>query len=568
MSFLNPDFLWCFLALIPVLALHFLKSKPTKRIISSNLIWRIVLSKLKPNSFLQKFQNSLFLLFQILVITFVVLAMARLSGTGGGGLNRIIILDVSASMQATDVHPSRFQAARERACDLCSGFSGRTAVYALGASIIPVISYVDDSTSALAALLKIDTQHSATPSNEKFMRMLRDLEGMSPDEIFVLTDTLNPNFPSNFMPQTAINIETFGKENGNVAVIDSEAVWNPATGEMSASLVILNDNSELVNATLNVEYGSVDGFPMTVSLSPRQRNNIQLPTIPTPKQIISLVAPNAKNCSPADDKWFLCDPGLKPKVFLDVYETSILWKLKQSMPMVDFVPFHLPMVATEAAAYMAKGSIPLEAKSIPTCGFLVGTKATQAGGILPWDTDHPLLKFTNWDAVPPDALKPGTLPGIPLIEAIEGTLVSEEVTFTKGIRVSHLWVGLDPDHPTLQGNIFLPVLLFNILEYLLKDNFPRMSYPVGHPGLISLWKGKGPEHAGFHAVPNRPGITVAVNLESPSEAFIAPASSKTPSATQNYGKKLKEQASSPWQALLGMAFILVLGEWYFFIRRN
>ncbi len=566
-TFLNPLFLSLFGLLIPILALYFLKSKPVRRAVPTNLLWKVVLSRVKPNSFLQRFQNSLFLILQILALSLVTLACARPTGLFGGGLNRVIILDVSGSMQAGDVSPSRFEAARNRATGL-SRHSGRTALYSLGDRLDLVVPLTDQGNLVSGALASLRPTHSSTPSAEKVIRMLRDLEGLSPDEVFVLTDTLDLFLPSNFMPQTAITVETFGKESDNVAIVEGEAGLDPGTGSLIPTVGLMNNCSRFSSVTLSVEKLSPPGYPRAVTLAPNERTNLTLPPVPVKNCVITLEAPSPNNFSRADDRWFFCDPGLKPRVFLEAPRDSILFRLQKALPLVEFVPFGPGNLASEAGAFLAKGSLPPEARSLPTCSFLPRPGKVRSGEILPWEGDHPILKYLNWDEVPPEALNPGELPGIPLVESIEGTLLAEEIALSSGKRIPHLWLALDPDNDTLTTSIFLPVLLYNLTEYLLKDDFPRFSYLVGHPGLSALWKAHPPATAGFHDVPRKPGVKVAVNLQSPSEAALKPAQARKPTQAQNTGRSLKEQSSSPWQTILSVAFVVFLGEWYLFMRRT
>jgi len=568
MNFLFPAFLGFFLLLLPVFALYFLKSRPIRKVVPSNVLWKVVFSRIKPNSFWQKFQNSLFLLLQIIAISLVVLALAQPLGLFPTGVNRIIILDVSASMLAEDILPNRFSAAVARAGELCSGFNGRVAIYTLGDHLIQAFPFSENPNEAKAFLKGISPQHSATPSSERFLRMVRDLEGLEPDEIFILTDTLSPNFPSDFLPRTSVTVEIFAKEEANVAIVGGEANLDQTKKVIGCRLLLLNCNKETINVSLKVEENEIPGFPVVLDLEPQQKRWVSMPPLPAGKNTIVLRAPEGKNFSKADDRWYICDPGLKPKIGIIAQPWSILFRLKNALPLVEFVPFESSEKIEDFAAVLCKGDVMPNTKNLPGCVFLQGKSSLRAGDILPWESDNPLVKFTNWDAVPVEALFPGDFPGMPIIESVGGKLVSEEIFTGEKLPVSHIWVGMDPDHPSLRGEIFLPVFLFNLVEYLLKDKFPCLSYPVGHPSLWALWKGNPPSEAGFHTLPENPQVTVALNLQSPSEAVISPGYARNPSFFQATPKMVKEHESSPWRGLLALGCLVFLGEWYLFMRRT
>ncbi|OIP24936.1 hypothetical protein AUK22_08530 [bacterium CG2_30_54_10] len=570
-SFLNPGFLAGLLLLGPVIALYFLKTRPRTRPVPSNAIWRIVLSRVNPNSFLQRFHNSLFLLLQILSIVLAVLATARPIGSfwSSGQSSRIIILDVSASMQAVDVKPSRFSMAQKRAAELCRNFSGRVALYSIGHSLMPVVRYTDATEGVANAVMKLIPGHQATPGSDRVLRLLRDLEGLSPDEIFLLTDTPDLQIRRDFMPQTALTVETFGREGANVAIVGADLAFDESGKNVEVTLSVLSDN--FVPVEISLSFQGEDGRLsrlQSLTLPYQGVHSVDLPAFAAKRGTIVLDAPPERNLSLADDRWYFSDPGLKPSVGIMAPSDSALLRLPKALPLISFTRIGAAFPADLPDAVLGLGSLPIEARKLPTCAFLPGQGSLQPGEILPWEADHPLLKFANWDAVPVKCMKPGTLPGTPLVESVEGSLLSEEVVTLDGRQISHVWVAMDPDHPSVQGNFFIPILLFNILEHLLRDKFPRLSYPVGNPGLAALWKGPAPTAAGLFEIPGGKGNIAAVNLEAPSEAHLTPASSRTPTSTQLAGHAGRAQENSPWKGVLSVGMVLLLAEWFLFMRRN
>lgn len=114
MGFLAPAAMG-FLAILPgIVALYFLKLKRREKEISSTWLWRPVLLDRQANSLWQKLRASLLLLIQLLAALALILAAARpyamvKAATAG---NTVVLLDATGAMQAADLQPNRFEAAR------------------------------------------------------------------------------------------------------------------------------------------------------------------------------------------------------------------------------------------------------------------------------------------------------------------------------------------------------------------------------------------------------------------------------------------------------------------------
>ncbi len=120
MGFINPAALGLFLLSIPIVIFYMLRLKRQPMKVSSLLLWQRVLQDQQANAPWQKLRRNLLLLLQLLLLALIALALARpyrLVEAKVQG-NVIILLDASASMQATDISPSRFEAAKTEALSL------------------------------------------------------------------------------------------------------------------------------------------------------------------------------------------------------------------------------------------------------------------------------------------------------------------------------------------------------------------------------------------------------------------------------------------------------------------
>lgn len=136
-----PAALW-WLVLVPlVVLLYMLRARREPRVVSSTLLWERAVRDLAARMPVRRFERNLLLLLQVLAIAALALALARpsiaLPGLTGDGV--VLVVDTSASMQATDVQPSRLAAAQQQARTLLAGLSSRQPVALITAGARPVL---------------------------------------------------------------------------------------------------------------------------------------------------------------------------------------------------------------------------------------------------------------------------------------------------------------------------------------------------------------------------------------------------------------------------------------------
>src|SRR5947208_3359727 len=120
MKFLSPA-AFAFAAAIPVVVVFYLlKRKRVLRLVSSTLLWQKFLAETQANAPFQRLRHNWLLIFQILLLLLAVFAISRpfFAGQTKPTQLKVVILDASASMQAVDEKPSRFEKARGEALKL------------------------------------------------------------------------------------------------------------------------------------------------------------------------------------------------------------------------------------------------------------------------------------------------------------------------------------------------------------------------------------------------------------------------------------------------------------------
>ncbi len=109
-----------------LLTLYFLKLRRREMVVSSTLLWRKAVQDLQVNAPFQKLRRNLLLLLQLLLLLALLLALARptLRGLADSGEQLVLVIDHSASMNATDVSPSRLERAKAWALRKVEEFEG------------------------------------------------------------------------------------------------------------------------------------------------------------------------------------------------------------------------------------------------------------------------------------------------------------------------------------------------------------------------------------------------------------------------------------------------------------
>lgn len=123
MSFLTPAALALAALAAPIIAMYILRMRRPARVVPSTFLWEQTLRDVQANAPWQRLRPNLLLLLQLLALAALVLALARpyvLRAAAAQG-DVVAVLDASALMSATDVAPSRFDAAKARIGSLIDG---------------------------------------------------------------------------------------------------------------------------------------------------------------------------------------------------------------------------------------------------------------------------------------------------------------------------------------------------------------------------------------------------------------------------------------------------------------
>jgi hypothetical protein len=175
-----------------VVVFYILKLRRRPVAVPFSRIWTRILRDKEATSLFSQLKRLLSLLLQLALLALLLLALGdpRAAQNLVEGRNIVVLVDASASMQATDVAPSRLEVARERVRSMVRGLSGtdRMLIAQMDAAATPLTTLTGEISELEAGVAKV----SATDAAADFPRALRfaadSLRGLPSPEVIIVSD--------------------------------------------------------------------------------------------------------------------------------------------------------------------------------------------------------------------------------------------------------------------------------------------------------------------------------------------------------------------------------------------
>jgi Ca-activated chloride channel family protein len=173
-------------------ALYILKLRRRTVAVPFSKLWEKILRDKEATSLFSRLKRLLSLLVQLALLALLAFALGdpRAAATLIKGRNLVVLVDASASMQATDVAPTRLGSAKEEVKKVIRGLGGsdRMLVAQMDAAITPLGPMSGDTSELERALDSI----KATDARADFPRALRfatdSVRGLENAEIVIVSD--------------------------------------------------------------------------------------------------------------------------------------------------------------------------------------------------------------------------------------------------------------------------------------------------------------------------------------------------------------------------------------------
>lgn len=195
MSFLSPLFWVLGLLGLPVIALYLTRERPKQKTVSTLLFWVGSASRVSESARWLRVRRWVSLLLQLAFLLFLVAALARPVFSRSPARPVIIVLDTSASMQASDVQPDRLAAAKRAALVLVDRLAGGREAAVLTTSPALLVGWSDSRRELREAVLRARTA-TETHAPDHALQFAKNLALARHAEIYFFSDGVWDGHPS------------------------------------------------------------------------------------------------------------------------------------------------------------------------------------------------------------------------------------------------------------------------------------------------------------------------------------------------------------------------------------
>ena len=628
MRLLTPLALTLAALAIPIILLYMLKLRRKQAQVSSTFLWQQLLREHQANAPWQKLKRNLLLLLQLLILAALVFALARpalqVPVVASGSV--IVLLDASASMNATDGNPTRFDSARDSVLDLINGLSPASSLTLILVAEKPqtLIAAETDKTLLRQALNNAQATQGVADWESAFA-LAAGAGGNS--TIVIVSDG---GLPESGLPSLPgeIRFIPVGESQNNLAI--TALALRPAQKSPQLFAEITNFDSSDRNVLLSIYFNDqlIDARQLSLSANSRESltlddlsndSGIYKATITIPNSSNSLNSLNPSNSQssqnfldslPLDNTAFAVFQASNSRRVLLVSKGNLfLEQLLASLPGIQ--PFRALPAADGTVQipndpfdlYIFDGIVPPE---LPNANLLFINPSSnpffEVGGAYNefknmQVTEHALTNFVDWSNVHILQAKLVETPAWAetLIASDAGPLVFAGET--KGQRIAALAFDLKESDLPLQ--IAYPILFSNLINYLAppsafdatqsltpgeslsilpQSNVDRIvvaspsnqayTLPLDQPTFTQT------DELGYYAVNFISGDSnrveyFAVNLFDENESNIQPResiqvgrSTVTPTVAQQIGQR------ELWTWLAALALLVLMIEWQVFHRKQ
>jgi hypothetical protein len=270
MSFANPAaLLWTGLA-IPIILFYIMKVRLRRVPVSTNLFWREIFQEKRPRSLWHYFRHLLSLFLQILFLGLLVVALAGpfFASEVQDARRLALVMDNSASMNATDVSPTRLAQALALGQRLVGSLRWRDemAVIVAGSQPEVVCGLTGHQRTLREALARIAPTDGPTRAAEAVTLARRLLADHGNRKVILLTDGC---FAGADALATAADVQMIrvGQRSGNVGITRFQvrrSLQDPLGYSILAEMVNASDEPVECRLELELDGEPVDVVPLTL----------------------------------------------------------------------------------------------------------------------------------------------------------------------------------------------------------------------------------------------------------------------------------------------------------------
>ncbi len=243
-------------------------------------IWERILRDKEATTWWSRLKRLLSLLIQLALLTLLVSALGdpRVTGALVEGRNVVVIIDGSASMKATDVEPTRLDAAKLEVKKLVEGLSGsdRMLIAQMDAAITPLSTMTGETAELKPALDLVAATDTRADFHRALSFALDSITGLSKPEIVVVSDgalgDMEDATRGLSLENVSVRFVPIGSGKKNAAITAFSVRRYPLDkSRYEVMIEIQNTNDEPINVELSL-LGDGDIVDVTrLALGPKER---------------------------------------------------------------------------------------------------------------------------------------------------------------------------------------------------------------------------------------------------------------------------------------------------------
>ena len=278
------------LAFLPLIVLFYLlKLRRERRTVSSTYLWRQLVHDVEANAPWQRLRRSLLLFLQLLLVIALALLAARPFVERPAGLARdlILVVDASASMSATDVLPSRLEAAKAAALRALDGLpsDGRVSVV-VSAGTARVLANESTDRGRIARAIEAIEPTPYSGGLEDALKLASKLADRHPGtEVLLVTDAALPETPA-VTVGVPLHVITVGRDRANQAIVALAVRSDPSAITRSLFVSVANYDTKAALPSLQI---STDGALIdtrSLLIDPLTRADVVIDDLPAGARIV------------------------------------------------------------------------------------------------------------------------------------------------------------------------------------------------------------------------------------------------------------------------------------------
>ena len=605
MNFLNPEALAFAVTLPIVIIFYLLKRRRVAHLVSSTIIWKSFLNETQANSPFQKLRHNWLLIIQLIFLSLAIFALIRpyFSSKIESGRFVVVILDVSASMQATDVSLNRFELAKGEVNKMIDGmYDNDQMVLILSGGNTKVRQ---SPTSVKAILKKALDQVKVTDSPTRLLEAIKLSQNLSRNrpkvEVHLFSDGVSSDLDAFELQDLNLEYHRLGKGGGNLGITSLEVRSNPeqlgqqsvfatignfSTNTMSSEVSLFFDDQMIGNRRLTVRPTNT----ASLVFSSNQRTNgvfrmklknddfLQVDNIGS---VMGLTRRNVEVLLITKGNVFL-EKALRS---IDDVDLIVKSSLTDSTPNVDVV-----VLDSIRPTVWPSGNV--MAINTQSTNWFQPSGLLESPPIVDWKSAHPILRFVNFDNVQVAQSLNSELPTWmnPIVETQSVPLIA--VGENDANRC--VWVGFNPLDSTWPLRVSFPIFIANAIDWLdpkivtnlsAGEPFSMRMAEKGSAVIVTLPDGEIVETSTmgngefvfadtfqqgvYHAKYGTNEISFCVNLLDAAESAIE---SRDVLKLGKYGRveaTLQLDADKElWRWFAIICLLLLVFEWWFYHRRT